>query len=86
MRTVARVLKDVRDAFAGDGDLTERQGSTLVVGAGVMFSLTAIAVAAVIGDRLIEADRTTLRISDDTGGPGSEFVLRELGPVASIVP
>ncbi len=43
-----------------------------------------VAVAAVIGDRLIEADRTTLRISDDTGGPGSEFVLRELGPVASI--
>ena len=41
------MLRAVRDAFTGDGDLTERQGATLVVGSGVMFSLTAIALAAV---------------------------------------
>ena len=43
-----------------------------------------VVVATVVGDRLIEADGTTLRVSDDAGGPRSEFVLRELGPVASI--
>lgn len=37
----------VRDAFAGDGDLTERQGGILVAGAGVVFSFTAISFAAV---------------------------------------
>ena len=37
----------MRDAFAGEGALTERQGSVLVAGSGVLFSLTAIAVAAV---------------------------------------
>ncbi|MGA9277850.1 DMT family transporter [Ilumatobacter sp.] len=41
------MLKAVRDAFAGEGDLTERQGGLLVVGAGVLFSVTAIAYAAV---------------------------------------
>jgi drug/metabolite transporter (DMT)-like permease len=41
------VLRAVRDAFTGEGALTERQGSVLVAGAGVLFSLTAIAVAAV---------------------------------------
>ena len=37
----------VRDAFVGDGELTERQGSLLVFGAGTVFSVTAISVAAV---------------------------------------
>lgn len=37
----------VRDAFTGDGELTERQGSLLLVGAGAVFSVTAISVAAV---------------------------------------
>ena len=41
------MLNAVRDAFAGEGELTERQGAVLVTGAGVLFSLTAIAVAAV---------------------------------------
>ncbi len=41
------MLKAVRDAFAGEGALTERQGAALVTGAGVLFSLTAISVAAV---------------------------------------
>jgi drug/metabolite transporter, DME family len=41
------VLRAVRDAFVGVGDLTERQGATLVVSSGVLFSLTAIALAAV---------------------------------------
>lgn len=36
-----------RDAFAGEGELTERQGGLLVVGSGVLFSVTAIAYAAV---------------------------------------
>lgn len=37
----------VRDAFVGDGELTERQGALLVIGAGTVFSVTAISVAAV---------------------------------------
>jgi DME family drug/metabolite transporter len=41
------VLRAVRDAFAGEGELTERQGGLLVVGSGVLFSITAIAYAAV---------------------------------------
>jgi DME family drug/metabolite transporter len=41
------VLRAVRDAFVGQGALTERQGAVLVAGSGVLFSLTAIAVAAV---------------------------------------
>ena len=41
------LLTAVRDGFAGEGVLTERQGTTLVAGAGVLFSLTAISVAAV---------------------------------------
>jgi len=41
------VLRAVRDAFVGQGTLTERQGTVLVAGSGVLFSLTAIAVAAV---------------------------------------
>ena len=41
------MLRAVRDAFVGEGALTERQGSILVAGAGVLFSLTAISVAAV---------------------------------------
>jgi DME family drug/metabolite transporter len=41
------VLSAFRDAFVGDGELTERQGSLLVVGAGTVFSVTAISVAAV---------------------------------------
>lgn len=41
------MLTALRDAFAGEGTLTERQGVLLVAGAGVLFSLTAIAVAAV---------------------------------------
>jgi drug/metabolite transporter (DMT)-like permease len=43
------VLRAARDAFVGAGELTERQGGLLVVGSGVLFSLTAIAVAAVDG-------------------------------------
>jgi drug/metabolite transporter, DME family len=42
-----RVFSALRDAFVGDGELTERQGSLLVVGAGTIFSVTAISVAAV---------------------------------------
>jgi len=41
------VLSAVRDAFTGDGELTERQGGLLVVGSGVLFSVTTIAYAAV---------------------------------------
>lgn len=41
------MLRAVRDAFAGDGELSERQGAVLVAGAGVVFSLTAISLAAV---------------------------------------
>ncbi|WP_420451499.1 DMT family transporter [Ilumatobacter sp.] len=41
------MLRATRDAFVGDGSLTERQGAVLVAGSGVMFSLTAIAHAAV---------------------------------------
>lgn len=37
----------IRDAFVGEGELTERQGALLVVGAGTVFSVTAISVAAV---------------------------------------
>ena len=37
----------VRDAFVGDGELTERQGALLLVGSGTVFSVTAISVAAV---------------------------------------
>jgi drug/metabolite transporter (DMT)-like permease len=41
------VIRSVRDAFVGDATLTERQGGLLVVGSGVMFSMTTIAYAAV---------------------------------------
>ena len=41
------VLRATRDAFIGVGELTERQGATLVVTSGALFSLTAIAFAAV---------------------------------------
>jgi len=41
------VIQAVRDAFAGEAELTERQGAVLVAGAGVLFSVTTIAVAAV---------------------------------------
>ncbi len=41
------MLSAVRDAFVGDGELTERQGSVLLFGSGTVFSVTAIAVAAV---------------------------------------
>ncbi|WP_040491860.1 DMT family transporter [Ilumatobacter nonamiensis] len=41
------MLTAYRDAFTGQGELTERQGGLLVVGAGVLFSVTAIAYAAV---------------------------------------
>jgi len=41
------MLRAVGRAFAGDGVLTERQGAVLVAGAGVAFSFTAIAYAAV---------------------------------------
>ena len=41
------MLRAIRDAFVGDGSLTERQGAVLVAGSGVMFSVTAIAHAAV---------------------------------------
>jgi len=41
------VLGAIRDAFVGQGVLTERQGTVLVAGSGVLFSVTAIAVAAV---------------------------------------
>ena len=40
-------MRAVRGAFEGQGALTERQGAVLVTGAGVLFSLTAISVAAV---------------------------------------
>ncbi len=41
------MLAAVRDAFVGDGELTERQGALLLAGSGAIFSVTAIAVAAV---------------------------------------
>jgi DME family drug/metabolite transporter len=41
------VFGAVRDAFVGDGDLTERQGALLLIGSGTVFSVTAISVAAV---------------------------------------
>jgi len=41
------VLAAVRDAFAGEGELTERQGALLLFGSGTIFSVTAISVAAV---------------------------------------
>ena len=41
------MIQAVRDAFAGEAELTERQGAVLVAGAGVLFSVTTIAVAAV---------------------------------------
>jgi drug/metabolite transporter, DME family len=41
------VLGAIRDAFVGQGVLTERQGTILVAGSGVLFSITAIALAAV---------------------------------------
>lgn len=41
------MLTAVRDAFAGDGELTERQGALLLIGSGTVFSVTAISVAAV---------------------------------------
>jgi len=41
------VFSAVRDAFVGDGELTERQGALLLVGSGTVFSVTAISVAAV---------------------------------------
>jgi len=37
------VIRAVGRAFVGEGDLTERQGEVLVAGAGVAFSVTAIA-------------------------------------------
>lgn len=44
-----RVFTALRDAFVGDGDLTERQGAVLVFSAGTVFSLTAISLAGVEG-------------------------------------
>lgn len=41
------MLGAIHDAFVGQGVLTERQGTILVAGSGVLFSITAIAVAAV---------------------------------------
>ncbi len=41
------MLAAVRDAFVGEGELTERQGALLLIGSGAVFSVTAIAVAAV---------------------------------------
>jgi len=41
------MLRAVGRAFVGEGTLTERQGAILVAGAGVVFSFTAIAYAAV---------------------------------------
>lgn len=41
------MLRTVAGVFAGDIELTERQGSLLVAGAGVVFSFTAIAYRAV---------------------------------------
>lgn len=37
------MIRAVGRAFVGEGDLTERQGEVLVAGAGVAFSVTAIA-------------------------------------------
>lgn len=41
------MLRDVTRAFAGDAELSERQGATLVAVSGVVFSITAIALRAV---------------------------------------
>ena len=41
------VLRDVGRAFTGEGELTERQGATLVATAGVVFSITAIVLRAI---------------------------------------
>lgn len=41
------MLRDVVRAFGGDGELSERQGAALVAAAGVVFSVTAIALRAV---------------------------------------
>lgn len=41
------MIRDVARAFAGEGELTERQGAALVAAAGVVFSVTAIAYRAV---------------------------------------
>ncbi len=41
------MLGAVRDAFVGEGELSERQGALLLAGSGAVFSLTAIAFAAV---------------------------------------
>lgn len=41
------MLPDVVRAFAGEGELSERQGATLVATAGVVFSITAIVLRAV---------------------------------------
>lgn len=46
------MIRDVARAFAGEGELTERQGAALVAAAGVVFSVTAIAYRAV--DRATE--------------------------------
>lgn len=43
----SRVITAVREAFVGNGELTERQGAALLIGAGAVFSVTAISVAAV---------------------------------------
>lgn len=41
------MIRDVVRAFAGDGELSERQGAALVAASGVVFSVTAIAYRAV---------------------------------------
>lgn len=41
------MLTDLRNAFVGNGELTERQGAVVLFGAGTVFSLTAISLAAV---------------------------------------
>ncbi|MFP5488187.1 MAG: DMT family transporter [Acidimicrobiia bacterium] len=41
------MIRDVARAFAGDGDLSERQGAALVAASGVVFSITAIVLRAV---------------------------------------
>lgn len=46
-RNVPGVIRDVARAFAGEGELSERQGAALVAAAGVVFSITAIVLRAV---------------------------------------
>lgn len=41
------VIRDVMRAFAGEGELSERQGAALVAASGVVFSITAIVLRAV---------------------------------------